>query len=499
MTQWFTNRSGLKIPGVPRAESGKAIQWLVSRHNPQEEARRIAADLGPGGIRIVFGWGLGFLPLELARVSSLVLVLEPKELKIPLPDLPKGVEVHVLDSKKVDEELAAIFRTYTYSFLFFPLQYVPLPGYLSAFPDLSAQVQKALQNHNLAIGPDLGVQSRFGNRWLENTLRNLEWWSPTLPSRSLLGPARGNKRSMVLGAGPSLAEGLALLASNPDTYFVVAADTVFPLLCSPQFRNITKIFVSIDAQWYSNLHGIGLSKALSESNWILDGAIDAGFMRNLPRSFPLFGGHPVNDVLEMAGLPRTLRFPGFRSAGEGALSLGTFLSLQDQRNQSSDPEVYGIDGGYPQYRAYAGGTYLDQWIGKEIHRTKTRDTFDFEIMARGDRIKLAYHRGRYEHLDYGKSHFFDSSQKYPLELEEQLVVDWKGMSKRAGQILLSGWESSRTFFEYLHRDPVNSSLIPGALYRYKIRENEQSLEESFEINRSFMVSWLKDWLKRRGL
>jgi hypothetical protein len=102
-------------------------------------------------------------------------------------------------------------------------------------------------------------------------------------------------------------------------------------------------------------------------------------------------------------------------------------------------------------------------------------------------------------MDYTKSFSFDNGHKYPLELEEQLVIDWKGLAERVADLLVSGWDNSRMTFEHLHRDPVNSCLIPGAIYRYKNRENEQSLEESFETNRLFMLSWLKDWQKRRGL
>ncbi|KGE71370.1 6-hydroxymethylpterin diphosphokinase MptE-like protein [Spirochaeta lutea] len=374
---------------IPRVEFPRGNRWFTSKRSPFRELYTLAETMQSGDFVIVIGWDFHELSSgKHPRMNRGTMVfLDPfpklsrtivKENALPSPSPDMGY--HAADPEKPGFSwLEEVFTGYS-PLLFQNLRVETVAVYQQTGHPWIDQVLSRLKKRIAELKDDLSTQAVFGNRWLENGLKNLEYYHR---QSALTAPGPGRLQSVwVLGAGPSLHKRLSEVQTiEADQRYVICADTALPALTH---RGITPdVVVSLDAQWYSFEH-LRLAEVSRAGFWLVDFYTSPLVIRllskkQIPFRF-VFSRHPLTHLL-LDYLPQIGSLLNNQTnAGLAALSFAKGLSTQ--------LSLGGLDFSFPGFRSYTSHTYRDLYDELSRSRLHSRDTQDLSIMDRAGPLSV---------------------------------------------------------------------------------------------------------------
>ncbi|CEM60673.1 DUF115 domain-containing protein [Treponema phagedenis] len=232
------------------------------------------------------------------------------------------------------------------------------------------------------IRADYSVQAHFGKLWLRNAFINLQTAAkicPCLPKVSL------RTQAAVLGAGPSLEEGIKKIQSERSAYTVFATDTAFPA-CIKQ-KLIPDFFIGIDPQYLSYAHSFPPLPKNTTAIFDLCACPSAitPFIENKNPLIFAAGGHPLAQLAaEYSPFPYMETSSG--TVTIAALSVASSLGF-------TKPLTFGADFAYINGKPYARGTYLFDLYQKKAVRTAPAETSFSALMFRTQTKKITSDSG----------------------------------------------------------------------------------------------------------
>ena len=276
--------------------------------------------------------------------------------------------------------------------------------YKAQITDLPRQIEHALEK----IKADFSVQVHFGKIWLRNIFLNLRLAGSVKPAYP---HADTTRTALILGAGPSLEEGLSLLKKKQQQYTVFCTDTAFPAVCA---NGITpEFFIAIDPQHISYQHTIGVIP--KETIGIFDlSAQTAGarrFYENGNAFFFTAGGHPLVQTAALFS-----PFPPL-TTGSGTVAVAAYHAAQALGYRHI--ECSGMDFAYTGGKAYSRGTYLSaQFAGSAAYTCPQEHSF-VRLMFRTE----SYSKRTAQGITY-RTALLDS-YRAAFEAEKHSIIRWQ--------------------------------------------------------------------------
>ena len=270
--------------------------------------------------------------------------------------------------------------------------------------DLPRQIEHALEK----IKADFSVQVHFGKIWLRNIFLNLRLAGSVKP---VYPHADTTRTALILGAGPSLEEGLSLLMQHRKRYTVFCTDTAFPAVCANGI--IPEFFIAIDPQHISYQHTIGVIP--KETIGIFDlSAQTAGarrFYENGNAFFFTAGGHPLVQTAALFS-----PFPPL-TTGSGTVAVAAYHAAQALGYRHI--ECSGMDFAYTGGKAYSRGTYLSaQFAGSAAYTCPQEHSF-VRLMFRTETYNEQTSKG----ITY-RTALLDS-YRAAFEAEKHSIIRWQ--------------------------------------------------------------------------
>ena len=413
-------RTGVVYKGIAAAKTGEPVplfasgQALQSLYNPIREAER--AVTASAGFMLFCGLGNGihlkvfldkhpqsFCAITEADYESFKQLLSLIDYTgllsdsrvFLLPPCTDGTFISALAASY----LPAVHGTFGYHILRTWNEY-----YKTQTEDLPEKIEQALEK----IKADFSVQVHFGKIWLRNIFLNLRLAGAVKPAYPHTDT---NRTALVLGAGPSLEEGLLLLKRCRQRYTVFCTDTAFPAACTSGI--IPEFFIAIDPQHISYQHTIGVIP--KETTGIFDlSANTAGARRFYENGNALFftaGGHPLVQTAALFS-----PFPPL-TTGSGTVAVAAYHAAQALGYRHI--ECSGMDFAYTGGKAYSRGTYLsDQYAGSAARICPQENSF-VRLMFRTE----IYGKRTKKGLTY-RTPLLDSYRE-AFEAEKQSVIRWQ--------------------------------------------------------------------------
>lgn len=359
---------------VPRFASGQALQSL---YNPVREAERAFTE--PVGFMLFCGLGNGiqinvflhtnphaFCAVTEADYASFKQLLSLIDYTDLLSDsrvflLPPCTDPTFADAL-IETYLPALHGTFSCYML------RPWSEYFKCQTEgLSQRIEYALEK----IKADFSVQVHFGKIWLRNIFLNLKCASAMHP---VYPDADVSRTALILGAGPTLEDGLRLAVRDRLRYTLFCTDTALPVVY--EYGLIPEFFVSLDPQHISYLHTLrGIPK---ETVGIFDlsgqAAVARRFIQNGNRVFFTAGGHPLAQTAA-AFSP----FP-LLNTGSGTVAVAAYHAAQSLGFQRI--ECSGMDFAYTGGKAYSRGTYLSALYAGGAQRISPEEHSFVQLMFR---------------------------------------------------------------------------------------------------------------------
>ena len=414
------SQTGAAYQGIAPAKTGEPVplftsgQALQSLYNPAREAERLIA--AAAGFMLFCGLGNGihirvFLdkyPQSFCAVTEsdyesfkqLLSLIDYTEL---LSDgrvflLPPCTD-SAFGAALTAAYLPALHGTFGYHILRTWSEY-----YKPHVKDLQAKIEHALEK----IKADFSVQVHFGKIWLRNIFLNLRLAGSMKPVYPHADTAR---TALILGAGPSLEEGLLQLKRYRKRYTAFCTDTAFPAVCA---SGITpEFFIAIDPQHISYQHTIGVIP--KETVGIFDlSAQTAGarrFYENGNAFFFTAGGHPLVQAAALFS-----PFPQL-TTGSGTVAVAAYHAAQALGYRHI--ECSGMDFAYTGGKAYSRGTYLSaQFAGSAVCISPQEHSFT-RLMFRTETYSEQTQQG----ITY-RTPLLDS-YRAAFEAEKHSVIRWE--------------------------------------------------------------------------
>ena len=430
---------------VPIFASGQALQSL---YNPVREAERLIDS--SVGFMLFCGLGNGLhIKVFLDKYPQSFCTITESDYEsfkqllslIDYTELLSNGRVFLLppcindafESALIAAYLPAVHGTFGYHILRTWNEY-----YKAQVKDLPEKIEHALEK----IKADFSVQVHFGKIWLRNIFLNLRLASSIKP---VYPHADTTRTALILGAGPSLEEGLLLLQQHRQQYTVFCTDTAFPAVCA---HGITpEFFIAIDPQHISYQHTVGVIP--KETTGIFDlSAQTAGshrFYENGNAFFFTAGGHPLVQTAALFS-----PFPQL-TTGSGTVAVAAYHAAQALGYQHI--ECSGMDFAYTGGKAYSRGTYLSTQFANSAVRTCPQEHSFIRLMFRTE----TYSERTVKGLSY-RTPLMDS-YRAAFEAEKHSVIRW-----RTADFQQFPYTAFLTFFtESLKQSDRNSvtSLLPA--------------------------------------
>jgi hypothetical protein len=213
------------------------------------------------------------------------------------------------------------------------------------------------------IADDYTVQSRFGKKWIINTLANLPKASQATQT---LSPRR---KILITGAGPSLEDQIAGIRSKKTEGYLIASDTSLPTLLANGIK--PDLVVSIDCQQVSYHHF--LSGYPEDVPLVLDLASPPILATLTDRLIFFSSGHPFSQYVSS----HFRHFPRIDTSGgnvsHAAVSLAGALGAEEIT-------LFGIDFSFPEGKSYARGTYFYPYFRSQESRLEPMETHNFSFL-----------------------------------------------------------------------------------------------------------------------
>ena len=414
------SQMGAAYQGIVPAKTGEPVplfasgQTLQSLYNPAREAERLL--VAATGFMLFCGLGNGiqikvFLdkcPQSCCAITEsdyesfkqLLSLIDYTELlsdsRVSL--LPPCIDAAFI-SALASSYLPAVHGTFGYHILRTWSNY-----YKTQVKDLSEKIEQALKK----IKADFSVQVHFGKIWLRNIFFNLHLAGSVKPEYP---QADTSRTALVLGAGPSLEEGLVLLKRQRQRYTVFCTDTAFPAVCADGIT--PEFFIAIDPQHISYQHTIGVIP--KETIGIFDlSAQTAGarrFYENGNAFFFTAGGHPLVQTATLFS-----PFPPLTTAS-GTVAVAAYHAAQALGFRHI--ECSGMDFAYTDGKAYSRGTYLSAQYAGSATRTCPQEHSFVRLMFRTE----TYSEQTATSITYRTSLL--DSYRVAFEAEKQSVIRWQ--------------------------------------------------------------------------
>ncbi|MGI5088780.1 motility associated factor glycosyltransferase family protein [Treponema vincentii] len=397
---------------VPLFASGQALQSL---YNPVREAERTAAAFSVG-FMLFCGLGNGIhIKLFLDKSSQSFCAITESDYEsfkqllslIDYTELLADSRVFLLppctdaafETALVAAYLPALHGTFSYHIL-----RTWSEQYTAQTKGLPEKIEHALEK----IKADFSVQVHFGKIWLRNIFLNLRLAGFVKPAY----PYTDTKRTaLILGAGPSLEEGLVLLKQHRKRYTVFCTDTAFPAVCA---NGITpEFFIAIDPQHISYQHTIGVIP--KETIGIFDlSANTAGARRFYENGNALFftaGGHPLVQTAALFSPIPPL------TTGSGTVAVAAYHAAQALGYRHI--ECIGMDFAYTGGTAYSRGTYLSAQYADAAMRVISQEHSFVRLMFRTETYSERTSKG----ITY-RTPLLDS-YRAAFEAEKHSIIRWQ--------------------------------------------------------------------------
>lgn len=276
--------------------------------------------------------------------------------------------------------------------------------YKTQIKNLPDHIEHALKK----IKADFSVQVHFGKIWLRNIFLNLRLAGSVTPAYPHTDTSR---TALILGAGPSLEEGLLLLKRHRHRYTVFCTDTAFPAICADGIT--PEFFIAIDPQNISYQHTIG--NFPKETIGIFDlSAQTAGarrFHKNGNAFFFTAGGHPLVQTAALFS-----PFPQL-TTNSGTVAVAACHAAQALGYRHI--EYSGMDFAYTGGKAYSRGTYLWDQYAVSAARICPQEHSFVRLMFRTETYTDRTEKG----ITY-RTPLLDS-YKDAFEAEKQSTLHWQ--------------------------------------------------------------------------
>lgn len=366
---------------VPLLKDGRA---LFSIYNPSRDAENFLKDIN-------------FTEKQFIAVSGLANAIHVSKAL-------NHENIHILVIEKNKESIATLFEYFDFSKILskdnfslsylsdleitFRTLYIPqLHGnfnHLALRPwvmfnqEIENHIQLILKKSLELISADYSVQAHFAKIWQRNILRNLQTLSK-LKINNIDFPL--SKKAAVIGAGPSLDDGILYLKKNRTNHYIIATDTAWRILLQ---NNITAdAVVTIDGQNISYRHFIDTfpdDKTLFVTDLCSHPLIAEKAYKNGNNIQFICSNHPLCLLAKKFALDNDLYFPPEIDTTSGTVTIAALdFAVKCGFNEI---ELFGADFSYTNYKAYAKGSYLDPTFENDSTIIKSKETAFNALMFR---------------------------------------------------------------------------------------------------------------------
>ena len=381
----FTFRVLVSESGVPTLEvSNKESSLLLhSRRDPMEEAKRFVNSHTSGTEQVVavVGFGLGYHIEELieANKTSTLLIIEPS-----LSIFSEALKTRDLSTIFLSERVLIIsdsdFIKYE-EVIQVPswsnVKFLVLRPYSFLFKEEVAKIRNNFYSFLNRTEINTATMKRFDRLWTKNTFKNAPFFFTLSGLKKLKGVLRGIP-AVVICAGPSLDDDLAILPRLQKNAFLIAVDTtVKPLLkrgIKPDFA------ITVDPQFINSFFMARIKSLVKEGTelpvLITDPAVYPTTLRN-------YTGIKVLTSSVFSPGKIIERFAGEKGsiAAGGSVSVAAFDLA---RIAEADPIILlGLDLSYSSGKTHFSGSFIETYILARVERFKGAQTFYAQYLREG--------------------------------------------------------------------------------------------------------------------
>ncbi len=426
---WQFAATGQPVPGILRDGKFRAFHSL---RDPSRESSRVDLMYENAGFLLILG-GAGLYHIPVTRPGRrILLAVVDRDLfmECQVRKLASGIRIRndlVLVLRNSDETLHEYSQRLetelrrTYLPLFHKNYSIHLHTALEQLYGKDAKtLLEAMSRVLESVSSDFLDQARHGRIWFSNIVRNMRHLAnndeSTKKAAEILENFSG-KEVIVCGAGPSLEEGVETIRRS-NASVILAADTAVPILCSYGIR--TDISVTIDPQFYSLLHYLGLEKF--PKLLLLDGGTHPSIARLAEKRgayhIPIASPHPMLVYLHRRGIP-FLSFPRHSTnAGVAAFSASTLL-------RPASIKIFGLDFANSRGIPYAQGSFHHSWTHGRSLRINPPETYFYRLASANGSARLSG-TPQQDYWAYGTANMETFKNEF-----EVLIGDFSGLGRKA--------------------------------------------------------------------
>ena len=373
------SRSG--PPTLTRAGADRRRLYLHSRHQPQDEARRLidaVEGVGQRAVFVIHGFGLGYHVEELfnrAGREALLVVLEP-DLRLLRTAFEQRDLSRLIRSRRLlfvfeQDRAALIVRLSPHQALFsLGPAFVNHAPSLQLEPEFHGQMKNWLAEFQSYCQTCMNTLVLNGRRTCENIARNLAWYVAAPGVNRLRGRYAGQP-ALIVSAGPSLRKNQHLLQGARGKAVMIAVQTTLqPLLdmgIEPHFATSLD-YHDICTRFFERLPRNLRTELVAEPK------ASASVLKLYPGPLSLLGNELADRMLAPVRTGKA-RLRAGATVAHLAFYLAEYLGC--------DPIIFvGQDLGFSDGLAYTPGTsYEDVWR-PELGRFCTVEMRQWEHIAR---------------------------------------------------------------------------------------------------------------------
>ena len=391
------------------------------RH-PEKEADRLEQSSKAFNVLVIIGGGaLYHVPMYRSQ-RLIILIIPDRELFLMTRDraintsvedrddiillLKKAGETNSAFVARVSQEFSNRYQPLFHGKLFIYSHRSLEDLYKECFADISTSIHDCAER---ALS-DFLTQKHFGALWLNQICKNT-WLSrsalrsdSTSSNRSRWEKIRTQWQGrpvIILGAGPSLEEGIEKIRDRRKNTLLIASDTAMPCLLKNSIH--PHWVLTLDPQYYSLLHY--LTERSSETILFHDIGIHPAIPRlfNTASSISLASRHPLAQWLLKH--QADIVTPPLYGTNAGSAILGLALAVHPSRIES-----YGIDFLSTRGNRYCRGSYQHRWSHIHNNRLATAELYHYTLATLEARANIVYRNGNVHYTG-------QKDEQYRLEFE----------------------------------------------------------------------------------